>query len=58
MGETQENCILVSHQNGQNPHCKYHLQLKTKEEFGGQWFGTSEGRKIIQSEMEKQIFGK
>ena len=33
MRETQEN--WVTHQNGWNPHLKYHLQLKTKEDVGG-----------------------
>lgn len=33
MGETQENS--VTQQNGQNPHLKYQLQLKTKEDVGG-----------------------
>ena len=33
MGETQGNRVI--HQNGQSPHHKYHLQLKTKEDIGG-----------------------
>ena len=33
MEETQETC--VTHQNGQNSHLKYHLQLKTKEDVEG-----------------------
>ena len=37
MGETQENS--VTQQNGQNPHLKYHLQLKTKEDVGGSGLG-------------------
>ena len=56
MGETQENWIL--HQNSQSPHLKYHLQLKTREDVGGNGNGTSKGRKAIYLEMEKQMFGK
>ena len=26
---------VLTRQNGQNPHLKYHLQLKTKEDIGG-----------------------
>lgn len=37
MGETQENS--VTQQNGQNPHLKYQLQLKTKEDVGGSGLG-------------------
>ena len=33
---------------------KYHLQLKTKEDFGGMGFGHQSGGKAIDMEMEKQ----
>ena len=37
MGETQGNRVI--HQNGQSPHHKYHLQLKTKEDIEGSGLG-------------------
>ena len=36
-GRDQENWVI--HQNGQNPHLKHHLQLKTKEDVGGSSLG-------------------
>lgn len=40
-------------QNGLNPHLKYHLQLKTKEDVGGSSLGNLKRRKVIDIEAEK-----
>ena len=41
MGETQEN--WVTHPKGRNPHLKYHLQLKAKEDVGVRGLGHQRG---------------
>ena len=46
-----------THQNGQSPHLKYHLQLKTKEAIESN-NGLGVQRKAIHMEMEKQVLGK
>ena len=53
MGETQETWMICK--NGQNPHFKYHLQLKTKENVEGNGWDFK-GDKAIHMEMEKQMF--
>ena len=45
MGETQENG--VTHQNGQNLHLKYQLQLSTKEDAGDSDLGHQRGERQI-----------
>lgn len=56
MGETLENWATC--QNGWNPHLKYHLKLKRKEDVGASGLGLQRGRKAIHTEMKKQMFDK
>ena len=54
-GETQENWL--THQNGQNPHLKYCLQLKNKDVRRG-GLGTLEEMNAIHMEIENKCVNK
>ena len=46
----------VTHQNGQNPHLEYHLQLKTEEDVGSSGLELQRWGKAIHMDMGKQMF--
>ena len=54
MGETQENRVI--RQNGQNLYLKYHLQLKTKEDVGGEGVGLPRGGRQFTWRWESKCF--
>lgn len=54
MGETQEN--WVTHLNGPNPHLKYHLQLKTKENVRVKGLGLQRGGKHSHGDRKANIW--
>ena len=56
IGEIQKNC--TAHQNGQNPHLKYCLQLKNKDVGRGGLGTTSEEMNAIHMEIENKCLGK
>ena len=54
-GETQEN--WETDKNGPNPHLKYHLQLKTKEDAGDSELRIQRERKAIHIEIKSKYWG-